>query len=138
MGIEPTRAAPLGLKNKQFGAMAGPKCDGRVNFRGMRSHVGLRRNTSVGEIRGSSLPRVATAVLVETSISAVTADRMGTPAEIEFIGPTPPPIDHWYFYFYSLWPGAFTALISALVLLAARHFFRHSIQSANLHTQKTT
>jgi hypothetical protein len=58
MGIEPTRAAPLGLENKQFGAMAGAKCDGRVNFRGMWGHVGLRRDTSVGEIRGSGLPGV--------------------------------------------------------------------------------
>jgi hypothetical protein len=58
MGIEPTRAAPLGLENKQFGAMADPRCDGRVNFRGMWGHVGLRRDTSVGEIRSSSLPGV--------------------------------------------------------------------------------
>jgi hypothetical protein len=58
MAIELTRAAPLGLENKQFGAMADPKCDGRVNFRGMWGHVGLRGDTSVGEIRGSSLPGV--------------------------------------------------------------------------------
>jgi len=58
MGIERTRAAPLGLENKQFGTMADPKCDGRVNFRGMWGHVGLRRDTSVGEIRRSSLPGV--------------------------------------------------------------------------------
>jgi hypothetical protein len=41
MGIEPTRATPLGLENKQFGAMTDPQCDGRVNFRG----VGPRRDT---------------------------------------------------------------------------------------------
>jgi hypothetical protein len=35
MGIEPTRAAPPGLENKRFGATADPKCEGRVNFRGM-------------------------------------------------------------------------------------------------------
>jgi hypothetical protein len=35
MGIEPTRAAPPEQENKRFGAMANPKCDGRVNFRGM-------------------------------------------------------------------------------------------------------
>jgi hypothetical protein len=58
MGIEPTRAGLPELENKQFGAMADPKCDGRVNFRGMWGHVGLRKDTSVGEIRGSSLPRV--------------------------------------------------------------------------------
>ena len=58
MGIEPTQEAPLGLENKQFGAMADPKCDVRVNFRGMWGHVGLRRDTSVGEIRDSSLPGV--------------------------------------------------------------------------------
>ena len=56
MGIEPTRAAPPGLENKRFGAKVDPKCDGRVNFRGMWGHVGLRRDTSVDEIRGSSLP----------------------------------------------------------------------------------
>jgi hypothetical protein len=50
MGIEPTRAALPGLENKRFGAMADPKCDGRVNFRGMWGHVGLRKDTLVGEI----------------------------------------------------------------------------------------
>jgi hypothetical protein len=55
MGIEPTRAAPPGLENKQFGAVADPKCDGRVNFRGMWGHVRLRRDTSMCEIPGSSL-----------------------------------------------------------------------------------
>ena len=54
MGIEPTRVAPLRLENKQCGAMADPKCDGRVNIRGMWGHVGLRGDTSVGEIRGLS------------------------------------------------------------------------------------
>jgi hypothetical protein len=54
-GIEPTRAAPLGLENKEFGAMADPKCDGRVSSHGMWGHVGPRRDTWVGEIRGSSL-----------------------------------------------------------------------------------
>jgi hypothetical protein len=47
MGIEPTRAAPPGLENKRFGAKVDPKCDGRVNFRGMWGHVGLRRDTPV-------------------------------------------------------------------------------------------
>jgi len=45
MGIEPTREARLGLETKQFGAMADPKWDGRVNFRGMWGHVRLRRDT---------------------------------------------------------------------------------------------
>jgi hypothetical protein len=45
MGIEPTRAAPLGLENKQFGSMADPKCNGRVNFRGMWGHARLRGDT---------------------------------------------------------------------------------------------
>jgi hypothetical protein len=58
MGIEPTRKVVPDLENKQFGAMTNAKCDGRVNFRGMRGHVGLRRDTSVGEIPGSSLPVV--------------------------------------------------------------------------------
>jgi hypothetical protein len=61
MGIEPTRAAPLGLENKQSGAMADPKCDVRVNFRGMWGHVGLREKTpwasrpGFGRLRGFSI-----------------------------------------------------------------------------------
>ena len=47
MGIEPTREALPDLKNRRFDAMAGPKCDGRVNFRGIWGHVGLRSDTSV-------------------------------------------------------------------------------------------
>jgi hypothetical protein len=58
MGIEPTRAARSELENMRFGAMPDAKCDGRVNFSGMWGHVGLRRDTSVGKIRGSSLPGV--------------------------------------------------------------------------------
>jgi hypothetical protein len=45
MGIEPTRAGPLKLENRQFGAMADAKCDWRVNFRGMWGHVGIRAET---------------------------------------------------------------------------------------------
>ena len=33
------------------------------------------------------------------------------------------PIESWDGYFYSLWPGAFEALIAALVLLIARRLF---------------
>jgi hypothetical protein len=43
MGIEPTRAAVPELENKRFGAMANPKCDWRVNFRGMWGYVGIHR-----------------------------------------------------------------------------------------------
>jgi hypothetical protein len=50
MGIEPTLAALPGLGNKQFGAMANPKHDGRVNFRGLGGGIGPRRDTSVGVI----------------------------------------------------------------------------------------
>ncbi len=56
MGIEPTRAATPKLENKRFGATTNPKCDWRVNFRGMWGHVGLRRDTSVGATPGSGLP----------------------------------------------------------------------------------
>jgi hypothetical protein len=56
MGIEPTREALPDLENKGFVATTNPKCDGRVNIRGVWGHVGLRRDTSVDEIRGSSLP----------------------------------------------------------------------------------
>ena len=45
MGIEPIRAALPELGNKRFGALANPKCAGRVNFRGMRGNVGLRTDT---------------------------------------------------------------------------------------------
>ena len=55
MGIEPTRAVLPELKNKRFSAMANPKCDWRVNFRGMWGHVRLRRDTSMCEIPGSGL-----------------------------------------------------------------------------------
>ena len=35
MGIEPTLAAPPEPENKRFGAIADPKCDWRVKFRGV-------------------------------------------------------------------------------------------------------
>jgi hypothetical protein len=50
MGIEPKRQALPVLEIKRFGATANAKCDGRVNFRGMWGNVGLRKDTSVGEI----------------------------------------------------------------------------------------
>jgi hypothetical protein len=50
MGIEPTRAALPDLGNKLFGALAIPKCDGRVNIRRMWGDVGLHKDTSAGEI----------------------------------------------------------------------------------------
>jgi hypothetical protein len=55
MGIEPTRAALPELENKQFGGMADPECDWRVNFRSIGRHAKLRRDTSVCEVPGSSL-----------------------------------------------------------------------------------
>jgi len=55
MGIEPIRAAAPKPENKRFCAMADPKCDSRVNFRGMQGHVRLRRDTSMWEIPDSSL-----------------------------------------------------------------------------------
>jgi hypothetical protein len=55
MGIEPTRVVLPELKNKRFGAMANPKCDWRVIFRGMWGNVRLRRDTSMCEIPGSGL-----------------------------------------------------------------------------------
>jgi hypothetical protein len=33
------------LENERFGATADPKCDGRVNFRGMWDNVGIRAQT---------------------------------------------------------------------------------------------
>jgi hypothetical protein len=53
MGIEPTRAAPPGLENKQFGAMADAKCDGRVNIRGMWGYVGIREQAVVTDVLGA-------------------------------------------------------------------------------------
>jgi EAL domain-containing protein (putative c-di-GMP-specific phosphodiesterase class I) len=58
MGIEPTRKEVPDLENKQFDAITNAKCDGRVNFRSLWGHVGLNRDTSVGEIPGSNLPVV--------------------------------------------------------------------------------
>jgi hypothetical protein len=49
MGIEPTRAPLPELENTGFRVMPTLKCDGGVNFRGMWGHVGLRRDTWVGE-----------------------------------------------------------------------------------------
>jgi len=43
MGIEPTRVTPPELEDKGFCLTPNPKCDGRVNFRGMWGHVGIRR-----------------------------------------------------------------------------------------------
>jgi hypothetical protein len=66
-----------------------------------------------------------TAVAIEIPIAAVRhwPQTSWGPAEMIFLGPTPPPINYWYFYFYSLWADAFMALVSALMLLLARHFF---------------
>jgi hypothetical protein len=77
-----------------------------------------------------------TAVLIEITIGAVRhwPPTSWGPAEIEFIGPTPPPINHWYFYLYSLWPDAFMALVSALILLLARHFFRPKREGRQTHS----
>jgi len=58
MGIEPTGKALPELENKRFRAMAHAKCDWRVNFRGMRGNVGLRRDTSMCEISESSFSGV--------------------------------------------------------------------------------
>jgi hypothetical protein len=52
MGIEPTRTALPELGNKRFGAMADPRCDGGVIFRGMWGHVALRRDTWMVESPG--------------------------------------------------------------------------------------
>jgi hypothetical protein len=41
MGIEPTGKVLPELENKRFPANADAKCDGRVNFRGMRGYVGI-------------------------------------------------------------------------------------------------
>jgi hypothetical protein len=45
----------ISLSRRRPGELAswrddGSQCDGRVNFRGMWGHVGLRKDTSVGEI----------------------------------------------------------------------------------------
>jgi hypothetical protein len=69
MGIEPTRAVLPEPENNRFGAMANPKCDQRVSFRGMWGKVRLCRGTSKCEIPGSSL-------LVVDRRSAKRADRL--------------------------------------------------------------
>jgi hypothetical protein len=44
MGIEPTRAVTPEPENKRFGAIADPKCDWRVKFRGVWGHVAILVN----------------------------------------------------------------------------------------------
>jgi hypothetical protein len=51
MGIKPTGKALPELENTRFCTTANPKCDLRVNFRGMWGNVRLRRDTSVSEPR---------------------------------------------------------------------------------------
>jgi hypothetical protein len=47
MGIEPTREDLPDLENNGFVATTNPKCDGRVNIRGMWGGVGIRERTVV-------------------------------------------------------------------------------------------
>jgi hypothetical protein len=81
-----------------------------------------------------------TAVSIEIAIGAVRhwPPTSWGPAEISYIGPTPPPINYWYFYLYSLWPDAFMALVSALILLLARHLFRPKIHEGEAAIDLTT
>jgi len=58
MGIEPTRAAVPGLENKRFDESADPKCDWRVNFRGMWGHVGIRERTSATSNVSDDMPQL--------------------------------------------------------------------------------
>jgi hypothetical protein len=76
MGIEPTRVAPPRLENKQFGAKNNPKCDGRVNFRGMWGHVGIRRRAesrarAYQSHNWRSIRRLSTALRRSFAISAL-------------------------------------------------------------------
>ena len=73
MGIEPTRAAPPGLENKRFGATADPKCDGRVNFRGMWGYLRPHR----GAITRFS-PRAAHFTLSANTLPVVEPDTTST------------------------------------------------------------
>jgi hypothetical protein len=60
MGIEPKRASVPELENKRFGATANPKCDWRVNFRGMWGHVGIHAQTVLtSDVLGSFAGRRA-------------------------------------------------------------------------------
>jgi hypothetical protein len=47
-GNQPTREALPDLENKRFGAVADPKCDGRVNFRDIWGHVGIHQWAKCG------------------------------------------------------------------------------------------
>jgi hypothetical protein len=76
MGIEPTRAPLPELENKWFRAMANPKCDGRVNFRGMWGHVGIRRRAesrarAYQSHNWRSIRRLSTALRRSFAISAL-------------------------------------------------------------------
>jgi hypothetical protein len=59
MGIEPTREVVPGLENTQFGTTVNAKCDGRVNFRGMWGHVGLRGDTRPATTGRHFVPRTS-------------------------------------------------------------------------------
>jgi hypothetical protein len=47
VGIEPTRPLLPRLQNTRFAVAPILKCDGRVNFRGMWGHLGIRERTIV-------------------------------------------------------------------------------------------
>ena len=46
MGIEPARGPLRNLENARFRVTPTLKCDGRVNFRGIWDHVGIRRRAN--------------------------------------------------------------------------------------------
>jgi hypothetical protein len=76
MGIEPTLALLPELENKWLRAMANPKCDGCVNFRGIWGHVGIRRRAesparAYQSYNWRSIRRLSTALRRSFTISAL-------------------------------------------------------------------
>jgi len=48
------------------------------------------------------------------------------------------PVESWNGYFYSLWPGAFEALVAALSLLVVLHLFRRGGRRRSNHNDEAT
>jgi hypothetical protein len=77
MGIEPTRAASLKLENKRFGATTTSQCDGRVNFRGMWGHVGIREPAATpSDVSGSIASRPLDLHVNQTAFDNASAIRV--------------------------------------------------------------
>jgi hypothetical protein len=71
MGIEPTWTSLPELENKRFDGMADPKCDWRVNFRGMWGHVRVQPRKSSKAARSATGTDSFVVCVGEAHLSAV-------------------------------------------------------------------